>query len=142
METSNNYNTNMVDLPDEMLLAIFNKLNMVDVLYSLVDVNKRFNRLILDRFYIHNLDLTVKRSLLERTSRLDNQEFVAICKNILPRIHHHIHKLTVPSCSIEGIVNIDYPQLQSLSLVNFGQHKLLEYLTGKVHFCSIYSLEH
>ena len=70
METSNNYNTNILDLPDEMLLAIFNKLNMVDVLYSLVDVNKRFNRLILDPFYIHNLDFTVKRSLLERTSRL------------------------------------------------------------------------
>ncbi|CAM4989611.1 unnamed protein product, partial [Rotaria socialis] len=56
METSNNYNTNVLDLPDEMLLAIFYKLNMVDVLYSLVDVNKRFNRLTLDPFYVHTLD--------------------------------------------------------------------------------------
>jgi len=134
MEASNNYNTKVLDLPDEVLLAIFNKLNMVDVLCSLVDVNKRFSRLILDPFCIHNLDLTVKRSLLQRTSRLDNQEIATIRKKILPRIHHHIHKLTVSSCSIECIVNIDYPQLQSLSLVNFEQQKLLEHLTGTVHF--------
>ncbi|CAF3429032.1 unnamed protein product [Rotaria socialis] len=131
METSNNYNTNVLDLPDEMLLAIFNKLNMIDVLYSLVDVNKRFNRLTLDPFYIHTRDLTVKCSLLQRTSPLDNQEIDTICKKILPRIHHHIHKFTVPSCSIECIVNIDYLQLQSLSLVNFEQQKLLGHLTGE-----------
>ncbi|CAF1532490.1 unnamed protein product, partial [Rotaria sordida] len=70
METSNNYNINILDLPDEILFAIFNKLNMIDVFYSLVDVNKRFNRLILDPFYIHNLDLTVKHSLLQRVSPL------------------------------------------------------------------------
>jgi hypothetical protein len=137
MEISNKYNNDILELPDEILLAIFNKLNMVDVLYSLVDVNKRFNRLTLDPFYIHNLDLTVKRPLLEQTSRLDDQEITRICKKILPRIHHHIHKLTVPSCSIESIVNIDYPQLQFLSLVNFEPQQLLGHLTGNVHFCSI-----
>jgi hypothetical protein len=137
METSNNCNTNILDLPDEMLLAIFNKLNMVDVFYSLVDINKRFNRLTLDPFYIHNLDLTAKRSLLQRTSRLDNQEIGTTCKKILPRIHHHIHKLTVPSCLIECIVNIDYPQLQSLLLVNFEEQKLIGHLTGNIRFCRI-----
>jgi hypothetical protein len=127
-------NTNILDLPDEMLLSIFIKLNMVDVLCSLADVNKRFNRLTLDHYYFHNLDLTVKRSLFERTSQIDDQEIAAICKKIFPRIHHHIHKLTVPSCLIECIINTDYPQLQSLSLVNFEQQKLLEHLTGNVHF--------
>ncbi|CAF3908588.1 unnamed protein product [Rotaria sordida] len=131
METSNNYNINILDLPDEILFAIFNKLNMIDVFYSLVDVNKRFNRLILDPFYIHNLDLTVKHSLLQRVSPLDMQKIDTICKKILPKIHHHIYKLTVPSYLIESIINIDYPQLQSLSLVNFEEQKLLKYLTGE-----------
>jgi hypothetical protein len=53
-------NKDILDLPDEMLLAIFNKLNMIDVFYSLVDINERFNRLIFDPFSIHNLDLTVQ----------------------------------------------------------------------------------
>ena len=43
-----NDNINILDLPDEMLLVIFNKLNMIDVLSSLVDVNERFNRLVFD----------------------------------------------------------------------------------------------
>jgi hypothetical protein len=134
METSNHYNVNTLDLPDEVLLAIFNKLDMVDVFYSLVYANKRFNRLTIDPFYIHNVDLTIKRSLLQQVSPLDTLKIDTICKNILARIHHHIYKLTVPSYLIECISNIHYPQLQSLSLVNFEEQKLLEYLTGNVRF--------
>ncbi|CAF4540424.1 unnamed protein product [Rotaria sp. Silwood2] len=47
---------NILDLPDEILISIFNKLNNVDILYSLVDVNQRFNRLSLSSLYIHDLD--------------------------------------------------------------------------------------
>jgi hypothetical protein len=50
MPPSLNNRLSILDLPDEMLLTIFNKLNMVDVLYSLVDVNERFDRLVLDPF--------------------------------------------------------------------------------------------
>ncbi len=39
---------NILDLPDEILLIICSKMNIVDVLYSLVDVNQRFDRLVLD----------------------------------------------------------------------------------------------
>ncbi len=31
---------NILDMPDEILFLIFQKLNMVDVFYSLVDVNR------------------------------------------------------------------------------------------------------
>ncbi|CAF4263315.1 unnamed protein product, partial [Rotaria sordida] len=74
---------------------------------------------------------TATSPLLQRVSPLDIQKIDTICKKILPRIHHHIYKLTVPSYLIECIINIDYPQLQSLSLVNFEEEKLLEYLTGE-----------
>ena len=47
----NNNEINMLDLPDEMLLSIFNKLNNIDILYSRVDVNQRFDRLVLDSHY-------------------------------------------------------------------------------------------
>jgi hypothetical protein len=134
METSNKYNINILDLPDEMLLTIFNKLNMIDVFYSLVYVNKRFNRLTLDPFYIHDLDLTVKHSLVEHDSSLDALKIDTICKKILSKIAHHIFKVTIPSYLIECIINFDYPQLESLSLVSFEEQKFLEYLRGNVHF--------
>ncbi|CAF1318138.1 unnamed protein product [Rotaria sordida] len=104
---------------------------MVDVLYSLVNINERFNRLTLDPFYIHNLDLTMKISWFDYISSQDNQVLNRICKTILPRIYHHVNKLTVEPYSIKHILRaVDYPRLHSLSLVNFQEETLLRYLTG------------
>jgi hypothetical protein len=61
MDILNNNNINILDLPDEILQFIFNKLNIVDILYSLVDVNQRFDRLALDPLYIQHLDSVIKR---------------------------------------------------------------------------------
>jgi len=44
MNISTNNNLNILDLPNEILLMIFKKLNMVDVLYSLVDITQRFDQ--------------------------------------------------------------------------------------------------
>ncbi|CAF2520460.1 unnamed protein product [Rotaria sp. Silwood2] len=131
MDNSDNCNMiNILNLPDEMLLAIFNKLKMVNVLYSLVNINERFNRLTLDPFYIHNLDLTMKTSCFDYISSQDDQ-VDRICKTILPRIHHHVNKLTVEPDSIKDILRaVDYPRLHSLSLVNFQEETLLRYLRG------------
>ncbi|CAF4563338.1 unnamed protein product, partial [Rotaria magnacalcarata] len=63
MNASNNNDINILDLPDEILLIILRKLDMVDVFYSLVNLNKRFNQLVLEPLYIDHLDLTVKTSL-------------------------------------------------------------------------------
>ncbi len=134
MNTSNKNAINILDLPDEILFTILSKLNMVDVLYSLMDLNTRFDRLILDSFYIHHLDLT-GNTLLNDNSSADNPLFDRIRKKILPQIHHKVNKLTVESPFMEFIFDtIDYPQLHSLSLVNFQQETLLQYLTGKYSF--------
>lgn len=39
---------NIVDLPDEMLLTIFNKLRNIDMLYSLVGVNRKLDTVACD----------------------------------------------------------------------------------------------
>ncbi|CAF1160682.1 unnamed protein product [Rotaria sordida] len=130
MNTSNNNDINILDLPDEMLLIILSKLDMVDVFYSLVDLNKRFNQLVFDPLYIHHLDLTVK-TLLVHNSPVDNQIFDQIRTKILPQLHCKVNKITVTSLSMKFIFNtIDYPQLHLLSLVNFQQETLLQYLTS------------
>jgi hypothetical protein len=72
--SNNNHRLNILDLPDEILLNIFNKLNLVDVFYSLVDVNQRFDRLVFDPLYIRNPDLTsmTMKSCFDRTFSIDN----------------------------------------------------------------------
>ena len=67
-----------------MLLAVFNKLNMVDILYSLVDVNQRFDRLAFDPFHIHHhLDLVIQKDDIEHCS-VDTHILDRICSKILP----------------------------------------------------------
>ncbi|CAF2102204.1 unnamed protein product [Rotaria magnacalcarata] len=113
----------ILDLPDEILLCILNKLNNINVLYSLVDVNERFDRLALDSIYIRDLDFTANDASQEFLDRL--------CTSILPRIHHQINKLTLGQLSIERLLHIvDYPQLYSLSLVFCQPEIILNYLIG------------
>jgi hypothetical protein len=133
MNPTNNSRLNILDLPDEILLNIFNQLNMADVLYSLVDVNQRFNQLVFDPLYIRNLDLTsmTMKSFFDRTFSIDNYILDRICQNILPRIHHQVNELTIEQHSMKRVLHtINYPQLYSLSLIDFQDKKLLEYLTG------------
>ena len=48
----------IVDLPNEMLLHIFNKLNNFDVLYSLVGSNKKLDDVACNRTFTQSIDLT------------------------------------------------------------------------------------
>ncbi len=129
---SNNNHLNILDLPNEILLIIFNELNMIDVLYSFVNINERFNRLVLDPLYIRHIDMTINSSS-NGISSIDNLVLDRICKTILPQIHHQVNKLTVEPHSMECVLlSLDYPQLYSLSLVGFQEETLFQYLTGKL----------
>jgi len=135
MKNLNNNDLNILHLPNEILFIIFQKLNMVDVLYSLVDVNRQFERLALDSHYIRDLDMTnimTINSLYNQTSSIDAQVLSRICERILPRIDHQVRKLTVEEYSMKQILNANYSQLYSLSLINFQEEILYQYLTGIV----------
>jgi hypothetical protein len=134
MNNINKNHFNILDLSDEILLIIFHKLNMVDVLYSLEDVNRRFKRLALDSLYIRDLNMTdimFINSLSDHTSSVNTQVVSRICKKILPRIDHQIQKLTIEEFSMKQILCVsNYPQLYSLSLINFREETLCQYLSG------------
>jgi len=135
MNNLNNNHLNILNLPNEILFIIFQKLNMVDVLYSLVDVNRQFERLALDSHYIRDLDMTnimTINSLYNQTSSIDAQVLSRICERILPRIDHQVRKLTVEEYSMKQILTANYSQLYSLSLINFQEEILYQYLTGIV----------
>src|SRR5438067_1930633 len=119
MNTSNNNPLNILNLPNEILLNIINKLSFIDVFYSLVDINERFDQLALDPLYIRHVDMTVMKmkSFFEYTSSVDDQVLSRICENILPQIHSQVNKLTVEQHSMERILlNVNYPKLYSISL--------------------------
>ena len=125
----------LVDLPNEIFLLIFQNLNMTDVLYTFVDINHRLNQLIYDPFYIRNLDMTSMKmkSFFDRTYSIEKEILDGICSNILPRICHQINHLTVEQYSIECVLhNINYPQLHSLTLIDFPEDVLLNCLTSKL----------
>ncbi|CAF2161868.1 unnamed protein product, partial [Rotaria magnacalcarata] len=90
MNTLNNNDFNILDLPYEILLVILNKLNTTDVFHSLVDVNQQFDRLALDYLYVRNIDMTdtmTINSLYDQTSSIDTKILSKISENVLPRIH-------------------------------------------------------
>ncbi|CAF1357858.1 unnamed protein product [Adineta steineri] len=107
-------------------------MNIVDVLCSLVDVNQRFDRLVLDPLTIRNLDMTIRtfESLFNQTFSVDDKILSRICDQILCRIYDQINTLTIEQYSMKRILHAtNYPQLNSLSLVNFEAEILDQYLT-------------
>ncbi|CAF4802882.1 unnamed protein product [Rotaria socialis] len=134
MNTLNNNDFNILDLPDEILLVILNKLNTTDVFHSLVDVNQQFDRLAFDYLYVRNIDMTdtmIINSLYDQISSIDTKILSKICEKVLPRIHHQVYKLTIEQYSMQHIIlAANYPQHYSLSLINFQEEILYQYLTG------------
>ncbi|CAF5151110.1 unnamed protein product, partial [Rotaria magnacalcarata] len=124
MKISNNKHLNILDVPNEILLIIFNNLNVVDVLYSLVNVTQRFDQLILEPFYTHSLDMTsmTMKSYFDRIYSIDSQLLDRICQNILPRIHRQVHELIVEQHSMAQVIHtINYPQLLLIITYKFSR---------------------
>jgi len=119
------------NLPDEILLHIFQNLNNIEVLYSLHGVNQRLNQMIHDRIFTshltfvkwssnHFLDLFSSDVMLNR-----------FCLQILPSIHEKLQRLDLDSSSIKHVLRVaHYPNLHSLGLYIFDE-KSAECLTGK-----------
>ncbi|CAF0988645.1 unnamed protein product [Rotaria sordida] len=92
------------DLPDEILMVVFKKLNNLDVLFSLQRINQRINKIIHDPFVTNCLiffkwfsdsfiDLICCDMILGR-----------FCLRILPEIHDKIKWLGLKSSSMKHIL--------------------------------------
>ena len=133
--TFDDHHLNILDLPDEILLIILKNLNVIDLVSSLLGINQRFDRLIVDPLHIRHVDMTngmIENSLYDLVSSTDIEILSTFCQNLLPRIHHHVEQLTLAPNSIKTILHtVDYyPQLHTLSLVYFQEDDFYRYLTG------------
>ncbi|CAF5186028.1 unnamed protein product, partial [Rotaria magnacalcarata] len=104
------------ELPDEILMIIFKKLYNIDILYSLLGVNKRLNKIVKDFVFTSCLTLT---TCLNNDLHyfLNNSMLDRFCFQILPQIHDKVKWINVESSSMKRILlSTNYPNLNGLGL--------------------------
>ncbi|CAF2399966.1 unnamed protein product [Rotaria sp. Silwood2] len=107
------------DLPDEILLNIFKKLNNVDLLYSFYGVNERLNKILHDRIFTSRLNFLKWSSNLLINRFSSDIILNRFCLQILPEISMKIEWLDLESSSMKYILYAaDYPNLNGLNLYN------------------------
>jgi hypothetical protein len=122
------------DLPDEILLIIFKKLTNAEVLYSLIGVNQRLNKIVYDSIFTSSVSLI----------RCLSNDFIyplpwpildRFCLQILPKIHQKIEWLSIESSSIERVLlSTNYPNLSGLGLYNFDKEQTTQLFAGRIFY--------
>jgi hypothetical protein len=121
------------DLPDEILLMIFKKLNNLEVFYSFQGVNNRLNRIIYDPILTSHLNFLTWSSnkLINRFS--SNIILDRFCLQILPEICTKIKWLDLESSSMKNILRAaNYPHLYGLGLYNVRKRTVRRLFEGNV----------
>ncbi|CAM4904474.1 unnamed protein product [Rotaria socialis] len=118
----------LMDLPDELIMIILNKLDNSEVLYSLMDVNTRLNQIVHDLMFTTKITLTKSADLMIALPDIMLDRF---CLQILPKIHHNIKWFSLESSSMERVLlAADYPNLRQLDIF-INDQKCFFHLTDK-----------
>ncbi|CAF1050282.1 unnamed protein product [Rotaria sp. Silwood1] len=132
-------NVQLIDLPNEVLLMIFKKLNNVELLYSLMGINTQLDRIISDSVFTKNLTL-VRYFSSDLIYPLIDKILDRFCSQILPHIHSKINTLYLESLSMERILRVaDYPNLHSLGLYNIDDKTAERVFSDESAQCHFYS---
>jgi hypothetical protein len=114
------------DLPAEILLKIFKKLNNMDVLYSLIGV-EGLDLLAKDDIFTNTLNFvfpdndTIEESMLNR-----------FCSSILPQIESNVKCLVLKTTTMDRILRAGiYPNLTQLTIFKFYANIFSHFCTGK-----------
>ena len=109
------------DLPDEILIHIFEKLYNDEVLYSLMGVNQRLNQIVHDQIFTGDLCLLRYCSYDDSIIPLPDSTLERCCSKILPKIGHQIQSLFLERTSIERVLHAtNYPNLNNLALYDMN----------------------
>jgi hypothetical protein len=122
--------TNLLDLPNEILLIILKKLDNINVLYSFRDVGvERLELLAQDEIFTNTLNFTPIASY--RICSVNNSILDRFCIDILPQIQYSIRYLIVEPTAMERIALADdYPNLTKLKIYQFNKDVVSHYFTG------------
>jgi hypothetical protein len=121
----------LMDLSDEILLIIFEELNNVEMLNSLMGINTRLDKILRDPIFTSHLTL-MRSSSNELFHPLFDTMVDRFCSQILPQIHHNIKWLNLESLSMERVLLAsDYPNLCGLGLYQINYDVILRLFSGK-----------
>jgi hypothetical protein len=125
----NRSDVHLLDLPDEILLIILKKLNNIDILYSLWNINnERLNTLAQEKIFSDILNF----ESIDNISSIDRFKLDRFCIDILPGIHDNVKYFILKQVLMERILlATDYPNLTKLKLSNFKKEMILHYFTSK-----------
>jgi len=127
----------LMNLPDEIILIILNKLDNVEVLYSLTNVNTQLNRIVNDSIFTTKITLMKSTGL---TSTLPDTVLNRFYLEILPEIHQKIQWLNLESASMERILlAADYPNLRQLEIFIADEEPDIHFTGKKADFGSFNS---
>ncbi|CAF3873105.1 unnamed protein product [Rotaria sp. Silwood1] len=116
------------DLPNENLVLIFKNLNNINLLYSIIGVNKRFNEIAHDSMFTNCLTLFgyLTNGYIYPLPKLMLDRF---CLQILPEIHHKINWLDLEPLTMKRILlSANYPNLTGLGISNIEKQTALDLL--------------
>jgi len=121
------------DLPDEILMIIFQKLSNLEVLYSFQGVNQRLHKMVHDLIFTSHLTFVqwLSHNIIDVfcCDRMLNR----FCLNILPEIHDKIQWLDLESSSMKHVLRAaNYPNLHVLGLYNINEESARCLFTGKL----------
>jgi hypothetical protein len=124
-------NTTLFDLPNEILLIILKKLDNMDVLYSLMDVdNQRLDMIVREEAFTKSLNF-ILTTITDDVLSIGDSTLDRFCRNILPKIDYNIKSLTLESGSMERILlAADYPNLTKMKLYNVNDYVILHHFTS------------
>ncbi|CAF4636847.1 unnamed protein product [Rotaria socialis] len=138
----------LTDLPDEILMIIFKKLDNITLLYSLSGVNRNLNKLIYDFMFTNRLTLLhcVPIRLIKLTSLSINYFFPLpdlilnrFCLHILPEIHQKVKWLDLEQLSMERILcTTYYPNLSGIGLYNIDIERAINIFSDECFFTCTY----
>lgn len=110
-------NITLFDLPTEILLIIFKKLNNIDVLYSLFNIDPhRLDPILRDQTFTRNLKF-VSTTITDDVSLIADPILNRYCIDILCQIDENITCLILESKTMERILlAAEYPRLSELKV--------------------------
>ncbi|CAF1459984.1 unnamed protein product [Rotaria sordida] len=126
--------TKITDLPDELLIMIFKRLNNIEILQFLTNVNTRFNKIVRDSTFTNHLTL-LKCSFNHIIYSLSDTILDKFCIEIIPQIKHNIKWLDIESLSMERILlAAKYPNLNGLGIFNINEEVAQRLFIGLCHY--------
>ena len=122
----------LLDLPNEMLVSILTKLDNVDVLYSLFNINNyRLHTLTTSDVFTNTLKFVTASSTTDGYQSISDTIIDRFCMKILSQINVRVQCLVLePTCMERILLATQYSQLIRLKIYTFRQEILLRYFTG------------